>query len=74
LKDEQFLANPFNVINYLSDGFRRFLGVSHDANRLLFCARKFGTLAVRITPLFPSTRLVGFPESKQILYAPEPIA
>jgi len=52
LKDEQFFANPFNVIDYLSDWFGRFLGVGHDVNRLLSCAGKVGTLAVRTQPLF----------------------
>jgi hypothetical protein len=51
LKDEQFLANPFNVIDYLSDWFGWFLGVGHDANRLLFCAGEVGTLTVRTPPL-----------------------
>jgi hypothetical protein len=52
LKDEQFLANPFNVIDYLADWFGWFVDVGHGANRLLFCGGKVGTLAVRITPLF----------------------
>jgi hypothetical protein len=52
LKDEQFLANPFNVIDYLADWFGWFVDVGHDASRLLFCGRKVGTLAIRITPLF----------------------
>jgi hypothetical protein len=55
LKDEQFLANLFNVIDYLADWFGCFVDVGHDAGRLLFCGKKIGTLAVRIMPLFPSS-------------------
>jgi hypothetical protein len=44
LKDEQFLANLFNVIDYLADWFGVVVDVGHDANRLLFCGRKVGTL------------------------------
>jgi hypothetical protein len=55
LQVQQFLANPFNVIDYLSDWFGRFLGVGHDADKLLVCAEKVGTLEV-ITLLFPFPR------------------
>jgi hypothetical protein len=55
LKDEQFLANLFNVIDFLADWFGWFVDVGHDANKLLFWAEKVGTLAVRIMPLFPSS-------------------
>jgi hypothetical protein len=43
LKDEQFLANLFNVIDYLADWFGWFVDVGHDAERILFCVRKVGS-------------------------------
>jgi hypothetical protein len=40
------------VVDYLADWFGWFIKVGHDADRLLFCGGKVGTVAVRIRPLF----------------------